>query len=411
MKNLRIDGDRLWQSLMEMAAFGPGDKGGNRRLALSDEDKAGRDCFVRWCEAAGCTVTVDEMGNIFARRAGRNDALPPVAAGSHLDTQPHGGKFDGVYGVLAGLEVIRTLNDHGIETEAPIEVVVWTNEEGARFAPAMMGSGAFAGVLDLAETLARTDVDGATVGGELARIGYAGAAKCGDHPIGAFFEVHIEQGPILEREAKTIGVVSGAQGLRWIDVSLAGRDSHAGTTPMDARRDALLGAARMVEAINTAALAHAPDGVGTVGEMRVSPNSRNTIPGGVDFTIDLRHPQDGALTSMADQVRAACAKIAAELDLALDLREVSHIPALAFDEGCIVAVREAADGLGYEHRPIVSGAGHDACYVARVAPTGMVFIPCADGLSHNEEESAEPDDLAAGCNVLMHAMLSRAAPV
>ena len=408
MKNLRVDGGRLWDSLMEMAKFGPGERGGNRRLALTDEDKAGRDCFVDWCKQAGCTVTVDNMGNIFARRPGRNNDLAAVAAGSHLDTQPHGGKFDGVFGVLAGLEVIRSLNDHGIETEAPLEVVVWTNEEGSRFTPAMLSSGVFAGAFTLDEAHACTDADGKTFRDELARIGYLGDENCGERRFAAFFETHIEQGPILEREDKTIGVVTDAQGQRWFDVTVRGRDSHAGTTPMPGRKDALLGAARMVDAINAIAMAHAPDAVSTVGELSVSPNSRNTIPGEVRFSVDLRNPRGAALDAMAEAARKDCAAIAATTGLELDMKEIWHFPALAFDEGCVASVREAADALGYAHRDIVSGAGHDACYAARVAPTGMIFVPCAEGLSHNEDESAEPDDLAAGCNVLLHAMVARA---
>ncbi len=408
MKNLRVDGGRLWTSLMEMAKYGPGERGGNRRLALTDEDKAGRDCFVDWCTQAGCTVTIDNMGNIFARRPGRNNELPAVAAGSHLDTQPHGGKFDGVFGVLAGLEVIRSLNDHGIETEAPLEVVVWTNEEGSRFTPAMLSSGVFAGAFTLDEAHASTDADGATFRDELARIGYLGEENCGERSFAAFFETHIEQGPILEREHKTIGVVTDAQGQRWFDVTVQGRDSHAGTTPMPGRKDALLGAARMIDAINAVALAHAPDAVSTVGELSVSPNSRNTIPGEVRFSVDLRNPRGEVLDAMAEAVRKDCAAIAAEAGLELDMQQIWHFPALAFDEGCVASVRDAADDLGYAHRDIVSGAGHDACYAARVAPTGMIFVPCAEGLSHNEDESAEPDDLAAGCNVLLHAMVARA---
>ncbi len=266
-KNLKVDGDRLWDSLMEMARIGPGVAGGNCRLALTDFDKQGRDLFVRWCQEAGCAITVDKMGNIFARRPGKNPELPPVTTGSHLDTQPTGGKFDGVFGVLAGLEVIRTLNDNGIETEAPVEVAVWTNEEGSRFAPAMVASGVFAGVFDLDYGHSRKDVDGKSIGTELERIGYLGDETPGDHPIRAFFEAHIEQGPILEAEKKTIGVVTGAQGQRWFEITLTGSESHAGTTPMNRRRDALVAAARLVTAVNEIALAHPPHAVTTVGMM------------------------------------------------------------------------------------------------------------------------------------------------
>jgi N-carbamoyl-L-amino-acid hydrolase len=406
--NLAINRDRLWDSLMEMAKIGPTAKGGSCRLALTDLDKEGRDLFVRWCREAGCDVTIDRMGNIFARRAGRDPSLAPVVTGSHLDTQPTGGKFDGVYGVLAGLEVIRTLNDLGYETDAPIEVSVWTNEEGSRFAPAMVASGVFAGVFDEAYGHSRTDLDGKTLGDELARIGYLGGVPCGGRPFRAFFETHIEQGPILEAEKRTIGIVKGAQGQRWYEASIAGAEAHAGTTPMPRRRDALLGAARMVAEVNRIALAHAPYAVGTVGLIKSSPNSRNTIPGQVFFTIDLRHPEDAVLSAMADELRAAAEAICAPSGLAYELREVWYSPPVVFDGDCVEAVRRAAGEAGFESMEMISGAGHDACYINRAAPTGMIFIPCADGISHNEIEAATPEDLAAGCNVLLRAMLSRA---
>ena len=412
MKNISIDGARLWGSLMEMARIGATEKGGNCRLALTDLDREGRDLFVRWCEAAGCTVSVDAMGNIFARRPGRDPGrdpgLAPVMTGSHLDTQPTGGKFDGVYGVLAGLEVIRTLNDHGIETEAPVEAVVWTNEEGARFAPAMTASGVFAGVFDLDYAHARADPDGRTLGAELERIGYKGDAECGGREVKAYFEAHIEQGPILEAEGKPIGVVTGAQGQRWFEITVTGAESHAGTTPMDRRRDALAGAAGMVTEVRRIATSRPPHAVATVGVLNSSPNSRNTIPGRVFFTVDLRHPEDGTLSAMAAEFRAACDAIAVEAGLACEIEEIWYFAPIAFDADCVAAVRQGADALGYGHLDIVSGAGHDACYVAKVAPTGMIFVPCKDGISHNELESAEPDDLAAGCNVLLHAVLERA---
>ena len=400
MQNLSVNGERLWDSLMEMAQFGATPKGGCRRLALSDEDKAGRDRFVAWCEVAGCTVSIDRLGNIFARRPGRDNSLPPVVTGSHLDTQPHGGKFDGVFGVLAGLEVVRSLNDHGIETEAPIEVTVWTNEEGARFAPAMVASGVFGGAFELDYALGCADPDGKTMGEELERIGYA-----------ANFEAHIEQGPILEAENKTVGVVTDVQGIRWYDVTVIGKDSHAGPTPMAVRRDALVGAARMVEAVNGIGLGHQPNACATVGVLEVSPASRNTIPGEVYFSVDLRHPNGDTLDAMEADLHAACEKIAGEAKLEVTVEQIWDSPPVAFDAACVGAVRDAAGRLGYEHRDIISGAGHDAVYIARVAPTAMIFVPCADGLSHNEEESAESGDLAAGCAVLMHAMLDRAGVV
>jgi len=406
--NLTIDGERLWRSLMEMAKIGATEKGGNKRLALSDLDKEGRDLFVRWCREAGCAVTIDAMGNIFARPKGRRADLPPVVCGSHLDTQPTGGKFDGVYGVLAGLEIIRTLNDLNYETDAPIEVSVWTNEEGSRFAPAMVGSGVFAGVFDLAYGHGRADLDGKTIGDELTRIGYRGDAPAGGRAFRAFFEAHIEQGPILEAEGKTIGVVRGIQGIRWFEITVTGAESHAGTTPMNRRKDAMLGAARIIDRINNIALDF-PPGVSTVGLVQVSPNSRNTIPGTVFFSVDLRHPDDDVLLKMTAKLETVLAEICGGLGLAFVNREIWWSPAVHYDPGCIGAVRQAAAELGYTHRDIVSGAGHDAGYIARVAPVGMVFVPCKDGISHNEIEDASPDDLAAGCNVLMRAMLAHAA--
>lgn len=409
MRNLSVDGARLWDSLMEMAKIGATEKGGSRRLALSDLDREGRDLLVRWCRDAGCTVRVDRMGNIFARRSGRDNRQPPVMMGSHLDTQPNGGKFDGVYGVLAGLEVLRTLNDHGYETGAPVELSVWTNEEGARFAPSMIGSGVFAGVYPLEKGLACSDQDGRTIGGELERIGYAGDDNCGGWPIKAFFEVHIEQGPILEAEGKTIGVVTGAQGLRWYDVAVTGMDSHAGTTPMDRRRDAVVGAARMVDAIDRIGR-QTPDAVTTVGTIRVVPNSRNVIAAEVLFTVDARHPDANVLAAMDAAIRGVCNEIAGGAGLGLNISDVTDTAPVAFDGDCIDAVRQAAERAGYAHRDIVSGAGHDACFISRVAPTAMIFVPCRDGVSHNETESATPEDLAAGCNVLLQVVLGAAEP-
>lgn len=408
LKNLRIDAERLWQSLMTMAEIGATPKGGCCRLALSDEDKAGRDLFVSWCREAGCEISVDRIGNIFARRPGRSPDLPAVATGSHLDTQPHGGKFDGAYGVLAGLEVIRTLNDNDIETDAPVEVAVWTNEEGARFAPSMIASGVFAGSYDVGFALACADGDGRTMGEELERIGYAGDEPCGKRSFGAFFEAHIEQGPILERERKVIGVVAGVQGLRWYDVIVRGQDAHSGSTPMPGRRNALVGAAEMVSAIDALALEFTPDAVATVGQLEVSPNSRNTIPGEVFFTVDIRHPASEVMSEMDARFHRSFEEISQRRGIELSVEEIAHTPPVVFNADCVDAVRRASEELGYASRDILSGAGHDACHIAKVAPTGMIFVPCAGGLSHNEEESAQAEDLAAGCNVLMHAMLARA---
>jgi N-carbamoyl-L-amino-acid hydrolase len=406
--NLGIDGDRLWDSLMEMAKIGATEKGGNCRLALTDLDREGRDLFVRWCEEAGCSIRVDRMGNIFARRPGRDDSLAPVMTGSHLDTQPTGGRFDGVYGVLAGLEVVRTLNDLEIETERPVEVAVWTNEEGSRFAPSMIASGVFAGVFDLDYGLACADQDGRTIGEELERIGYAGEEPCGGREIHAFFETHIEQGPILEAEDVTIGVVTGAQGQKWYELEIKGQESHAGPTPMPVRRDALLGAARIVDLVNRIGLDHAPTGCATVGMLNVHPNSRNVIPGRVFMTIDFRHPDPDELAAMDREMRAGVAEIAERSRVEAKIKQIMDLAPLPFDPACVEAVSKGAEALGYSLRAIVSGAGHDACNISRVAPTAMIFIPCIDGISHNEIEDAKPEWIHAGGNVLLRAMLDRA---
>jgi beta-ureidopropionase / N-carbamoyl-L-amino-acid hydrolase len=406
MRNLSINGMRLWASLMELAQIGGTPKGGVCRLAASDLDGEARRLFIRWCEEAGCTVRIDKIGNIFARRAGRDPGLAPVMAGSHLDTQPTGGKFDGAYGVMAGLEIARTLNDLGYETEAPIEIVAWTNEEGSRFSPAMVGSGVFAGVFDLAEGLARPDnVTGVTLGAELERIGFAGPEPVGHRPVAAYFEAHIEQGPILEAAQKPIGVVTGAQGQRWYEVTVTGQEAHAGPTPMPRRHDALVGAARMIDAVNRIGHAHAPYACATVGFLQVSPNSRNTIPGRVFFTVDFRHPEDAVLTAMDRELRRACAAAAAPIGLEIDVKEFWYFPPTPFDPGLVGAMRDAAEAQGYAYQDIISGAGHDAVYMARVAPTAMVFVPCIGGISHNEIEDAKPEDLTAGCNVLLNAVL------
>lgn len=407
-KNLQIDGKRLWDSLMEMAKIGATEKGGCCRLALTDLDRQSRDLFVQWCKEAGCSIKIDKMGNIFARRPGKNNDLAPVMCGSHLDTQPTGGRFDGVFGVLAGLEVVRSLNDLGVETERPVEVAVWTNEEGSRFAPAMVASGVFAGVYDLEYGLTRADGDGKTMGEELQRIGYAGAEEVGGREIHAFFETHIEQGPILEAEEKTIGIVTDAQGQRWYELTLTGVESHAGPTPMAIRKDALLGAARVVELVNRTGLDNAPVACATVGMLEVYPNSRNVIPGKVFVAIDFRHPDDDVLAKMDATMRAGVEKIANEIGLEYEIEQIFYYKPVHFDESCVAAVREGAEAFGYEAREIVSGAGHDACYMAKVAPTAMVFVPCVDGISHNEVEDAKPEWITGGGNVLLRAIVEKA---
>jgi beta-ureidopropionase / N-carbamoyl-L-amino-acid hydrolase len=406
--NVRIDGARLWDSLMEMAQIGATPKGGCKRLTLTDLDKQGRELFTRWCEEAGCTVTVDRMGNMFARRPGVDDTLPPVMLGSHLDTQPTGGKFDGVLGVLGALEVVRTLKDLNIRTKHPIEVANWTNEEGSRFAPAMVSSGVFAGEYTEDFAYSRTDAEGKTLGDELQRIGFQGDLPVGGRPIHAFFELHIEQGPILEDENLDIGVVTHGQGQRWYEITLTGFESHAGSTPMRVRKDALLGAARVVELVNRIGLANAPNAVATVGMLNPYPNSRNVIPGQVWMTIDFRCPDDTVLAGMDKALHAGVADICAAIGLEQDTKQIFYYPPVAFEESCVAAVRDAASKLGYTHRNIVSGAGHDACYIARVAPTAMIFTPCVDGISHNETEDIKPEWAAAGANVLLQAALAKA---
>ncbi|WP_338721977.1 Zn-dependent hydrolase [Devosia sp. XK-2] len=410
-ENLRINGDRLWESLMEMAKIGPGIAGGNNRQTLTDSDKQGRELFAKWCEDAGMTLGVDEMGTMFARREGEDPSLDPVYVGSHLDTQPTGGKYDGVLGVLGGLELIRTLNDLGIKTRRPIVVTNWTNEEGTRFAPAMLASGVFAGMHTQDWAYDRLDAEGKRFGDELERIGWKGPEKVGARKIHAMFELHIEQGPILEAEGKDIGVVTHGQGLWWLEVTLTGKEAHTGSTPMNMRVNAGLGMARVTEAVHRIAMAHQPNAVGAIGQANVYPNSRNVIPGKAVFTIDIRSPELDKLTSMREQIEAEAAKIAEELGLGLTIEPTGHFDPVTFDENCVKAVRDAAERLGYSHRNIVSGAGHDACWINRVAPTAMVMCPCVDGLSHNEAEDISKEWATAGADVLFHAVVETAGVV
>ena len=403
-----IKGQRLWDSLMALAQIGATPKGGVCRLALTDLDKQGRDLVIQWAVDAGMTVVIDKIGNVFMRRAGKNNSLPPIMTGSHIDTQPTGGKFDGNYGVLAGLEVVRTLNDHGIETEAPIEVAFWTNEEGSRFVPVMMGSGVFAKAFTLAHAYAATDTEGKTVRDELARIGYLGAQEPGDHPIGAYFETHIEQGPVLEDNNITIGVVQGVLGIRWFDCTVTGMEAHAGPTPMALRKDALQVATQLMQEVVASALRHGPHGRGTVGMVQVHPNSRNVIPGRVKFSMDMRNATDALVDQQVAEVKTLAARLSSDAGMPIEIELVSSYAAIGFHGECIDAVARASQKLGYTSMPVVSGAGHDAIYVARLAPSGMIFIPCKDGISHNEIEDALPEHITAGCNVLLHAMLERA---
>lgn len=407
-ENLRINSDRLWDSIMEMAKIGPGIAGGNNRQTVTDEDGEGRHLFKRWCEAAGLEMGLDEMGTMFARREGADPSLPPVYVGSHLDTQPTGGKYDGVLGVLGGLEIIRSLNDLGITTRHPIVVTNWTNEEGSRFAPAMMASGVFAGVLEQADVYQHTDKQGKKFGEELERIGWKGTEKVGDRKIHAFFELHIEQGPILEDEGIDIGVVTHGQGLKWLQVTLTGKEAHTGSTPMPKRRNAGLGMARVIELVHEIAMDYQPDAVGAVGHMEVFPNSRNIIAGRTVFTIDIRSPEKEVLDAMDGRIREGIDTICDALDIQYKVEQVGAFDPVTFDAGCVKAIRDAADRLGYSHRNIVSGAGHDACWINRVAPTAMVMCPCVDGLSHNEAEEISKEWAGAGADVLFHAVVETA---
>lgn len=406
--NMRINGDRLWQSLMDMAKIGPGIAGGNNRQTLTDVDAEGRELFQRWCDAEGLTMGVDAMGTMFARREGTDPDALPVYVGSHLDTQPTGGKYDGVLGVLAGLEIIRALNESDIKTKHPIVVTNWTNEEGTRFPPAMVASGVFAGVHTLDWAYDREDAEGKKLGDELARVGWKGKETVGDRKMHAFFELHIEQGPILEAEGLDIGVVTHGQGLSWTQITLTGKESHTGSTPMPMRVNAGLGMARITQMVDEIAWSHAPLAVGAIGHCVVEPNSRNIIPGKSVFTVDFRHPDKTIIADMMARLESGAKAIAAEIGLGIEMESVGGFDPVEFDKDCVAAVRAAAVDLGYSHRDLISGAGHDACWINRVAPTAMVMCPCVDGLSHNEAEDISEAWATAGANVLMHAVVSTA---
>jgi N-carbamoyl-L-amino-acid hydrolase len=406
MHNLKTDSGRLWDSLMTTAAIGGTAKGGICRLTLTEHDQRVRAWLEAQVEALGCTVVRDDMGVMFARRAGQRGDVRPIAIGSHLDTQPTGGKFDGNLGVLAALEVLRTLHEAGYETFAPVDLVNWTNEEGARFSPPMLASGVFAGVFAREWACARTDAEGVSFGAALEALRERGDEPCGQHPLSAFFELHIEQGPILEAEGLDIGAVTGVQGMRWFEVTITGQEAHTGATPMHLRRNALLGAARLVEKVEAIARAHAPLAVATVGSMRVKPNSPNVVPGEVFLTVDLRHPEAAVLEAMEGELQAAFGEVCNPLGLSVVATRVWDQPPVVFDADCVAAVRGAAEGSGFKVRDMISGAGHDAAYVARVAPTAMIFVPCRGGISHNEAEFSTQEQCAAGAQVLLQAVLA-----
>ncbi len=409
--NQRINAARLWDSLDQMALVGPGVAGGCNRQTLTDADSEGRHLFAGWCKAAGMTMGVDSMGNMFATRPGTDPDALPVYMGSHLDTQPTGGRYDGVLGVLGALEVVRSMNDLGIKTRHPIVVTNWTNEEGARFAPAMLASGVFAGLHTQDYAYGRVDMDGLRFGDELARIGWVGSEVVGARKMHAMLELHIEQGPILEAEGKEIGVVTHGQGLWWLEITLTGRDAHTGSTPMAMRVNAGLGMARITERVHQIAMGHQPGAVGAVGQVKVFPNSRNVIPGKVIFTVDVRSPDQTKLDLMRGEVERAAHAVAAELGLGCSIEAVGHFDPVTFDAGLVKIVRQSAEKLGLSHMDIISGAGHDACWINRVAPTVMIMCPCVGGLSHNEAEEISPEWAAAGTDVLLHAVLEVAGVV
>jgi len=407
-ENLKVNGSRLWETLMDMAKIGPGVAGGNNRQAVTDEDGEGRHLFQDWCTAAGCTMGVDTMGNMFARREGTDPDALPVYVGSHLDTQPTGGKYDGVLGVLAGLEVIRTMNDLDIKTKHPVVVTNWTNEEGTRFAPAMLASGVFAGIHTQEWAYDRPDAEGNKFGDELARIGWKGDEPVGERKMHAFFELHIEQGPILEAENKQIGVVTHGQGLSWTEVTITGKDAHTGSTPMPLRKNAGLAMARVLEKVEEIALSHAPHAVGAAGHIDVYPNSRNVIPGKVVFTVDFRSPELSVIEDMEARLKTEGQAIVDAMGMTIEFKKTGGFDPVAFDETCVTAVRNAAERLGYSHMNIISGAGHDACWINGMFPTAMVMCPCVDGLSHNEAEEISQEWAATGTDVLFHAVVETA---
>lgn len=407
-ENLRINGDRLWDSIHAMAEIGPGIAGGSNRQTVTDEDAEGRKLFQTWCEEAGLTMGVDQMGTMFMRREGTDPDALPVYVGSHLDTQPTGGRYDGVLGVLAGLEVIRTLNDMDIKTKHPIVVTNWTNEEGTRFAPAMMASGVFAKQFTQEWAYDKTDAEGKKFGDELQRIGWKGEEEVGARDMHAFFELHIEQGPILEAEGKDIGVVTHGQGLRWIECTVTGKESHTGSTPMPMRKNAGRGLAQITELVHKIAMKNAPNAVGAIGHVDVYPNSRNIIPGKVVFTIDFRSHELDRLNKMVRKLEKKAPKLCKKLGLEFSCEIVGQFDPPEFDKNCVGAIRDAAERLGYSHMDIISGAGHDACWVNRVAPTAMVMCPCVDGLSHNEAEDISKEWSTAGADVLFHAVVETA---
>ena len=406
--NISINSDRLWDSLMTMAKIGPGIAGGNNRQAVTSEDGEARKLLQKWSEDAGMTMKVDQLGSMFFKREGTDKNALPVVIGSHLDTQPTGGKYDGVLGVLAGLEIVRTLNDLNIQTKHPILVVNWTNEEGSRFPPAMMASAGYAGIYDVNTLLSAKDAEGNVFGNELNRIGWKGSEPVGAQKFQCYYELHIEQGPILETEEIDIGIVTHGQGLKWLEVKLTGKEQHTGTTPMNVRKDTSLAMSEIILAVNTIANQNQPNALGSVGHIEVSPNSRNVIAGETIFTVDIRSPDINKLNKMEKELEIAANEICKKYNVQIHIEQIGGFDPVEFNKECLDHLRTNAKKFGYSYKDIVSGAGHDACWINTVAPSAMIMCPCVDGLSHNEAEEIKPEWAYSSTNVLLHSAIASA---
>ena len=406
--NISINSDRLWDSLMTMAKIGPGIAGGNNRQTVTVEDGEARKLLQKWSEDAGMTMKVDELGSMFFKREGTDKNALPVVIGSHLDTQPTGGKYDGVLGVLAGLEIVRTLNDLNIQTKHPILVVNWTNEEGSRFPPAMMASAGYAGIYEVNTLLSAKDAEGNIFGDELDKIGWKGSETVGSQKFHCYYELHIEQGPILETEEVDIGIVTHGQGLKWLEVKLSGVEQHTGTTPMNVRKDTSLALSEIILAVNHIANKNQPNALGSVGHIEVSPNSRNVIAGNSLFTVDIRSPDINKLVKMENELKQMITDICKRYKIEFEMDQIGGFDPVAFDKECLNNIRNSANKFGYSHKDIVSGAGHDACWINTVAPSAMIMCPCVDGLSHNEAEEIKPEWASSSTNVMLHAAIASA---
>jgi beta-ureidopropionase / N-carbamoyl-L-amino-acid hydrolase len=407
VESLRIDAGRLLARLDALAQIGPIEGGGCCRLALSDDDRAGRDLVVSWMRELGLTVQVDAIGNVFGHRAGHQDGAP-VMTGSHIDTVRTGGRYDGNLGVIGGLEVVQTLNEAGIVTDRPLVVAFFTDEEGARFAPDMLGSLVYVDGLPLAEALELRAIDGARLGDELQRIGYAGDAPIGLHRPGAFVELHIEQGPVLDAEGLTIGAVEDLQGISWQELTITGQSNHAGTTPMRLRHDAGYCAAAIATFVRQLSREMGGNQVATVGKVDLHPNLINVIAARATLTVDLRNTDEGLLQQAEARFADFVQTLARDEGVSITTRKLARFEPVVFDPAVVQRIEAVTQRLGYTQRRMTSGAGHDAQMLARVCPTAMIFVPSVKGISHNAAEHTEPNDLAAGTNVLLHTMLELA---